>query len=174
MHIVLGIIGLLTAAYFLIIRARNAAEMTGEFMEIADDVRAAARRFGFRKKYEQHPVEAIEEPNIAAVTVATAYLEMHGLPTEETRTALSDAVQVTLDVSAKDAEELMVLGRWLMNESGGAQPAITRASKKLYALGARDVAPLMEILKPISSDPLSDQQREALHEIKRAFHIKGN
>jgi len=174
MHIVLGVLGLLTAVYFFVIRARNAAEMTTELMDIADDVRAAARRFGFRRQHAQHPVDAVEEPNIAAATVSVAYLELHGLPTEETRASLSNALQVILDVSAKDAEELMVLGRWLMNECGGAQPAIVRASKKLYALGARDVEPLMEILKPVSANPLTDQQREALHDIRRAFHIKGN
>ena len=44
MHIVLGILGLLTAVYIFVMRARGAAEMTHELLDIADDVRAAARR----------------------------------------------------------------------------------------------------------------------------------
>ena len=66
----------------------------------------------------------------------------------------------------------MILGRWLMNECHGAEPAVTRASRQLFKLTGGDIGPLMEILKHASADPLSDQQREALEEIKRAFRIR--
>ena len=44
MHIVIAAIGILTAVYFFVMRARNAADMTNELLDVADDVRAAARR----------------------------------------------------------------------------------------------------------------------------------
>ena len=172
MHIVIAVVGLITAAYFLIVRARNAAEMTSELLDMADDVRAAARRFGFRRNKAVHPVDAIEDVNTAAATVATAYLELHGLPTEETKNALLRSLQTELQVSKSDAEELLILGRWLMNECHGPAPAISRAARQLYRLTGGDIGPLMEILKAASADPLTDQQREALDEIRRAFRIK--
>lgn len=171
MHIVIAALGILTAVYFFVIRARNAAEMTNELLGMADDVRAAARRLGFSRKKAMHPVDAIDEPNTAAATVAIAYLELHGLPTEETRAALARALQSHLEVSLKEAEELMILGRWPMNECQGAQPAIARAAKRLHALTKGEIGPLLEILKAISADPLSDRQREALEDIRRAFRI---
>lgn len=172
MHIVIAAAGILTAVYFLVIRARNAAEITHELMDMADDVRAAARRLGFRRNKAMHPVDAVDDPNTAAATVAMAYMELHGLPTEETRDALLRALQTTLDVTLKEAGELMVLGRWLMHECQGPAPAIARASKRLYALSGGDIAPLLTILKPVTSDPLSDRQREALADIRRAFRLK--
>ena len=101
-----------------------------------------------------------------------AYMELHGLPTEETRDALLVAMQKELDVSKADADELLILGRWLMNECNGPAPAIGRASRRLFRLTEGDIGPLLEILKSASADPLSDQQREALDEIRRAFRIK--
>lgn len=171
MHIVVAVLGILGAVYFFVMRARNAAEMTSELLDMADDVRAAARRLGFRRMKAMHPVDAIEDPNTAAATVAVAYMELAGMPTEETRNALIVAMQSNLQVDKTEAEELLVLGRWLMNECQGADPAVARASRCLYKLTSGDIGPLMEILKSVSADPLGDRQREALDDIRRAFRI---
>ena len=172
MHIVIAVLGILGAVYFFVMRARGAAEMTSELLDVADDVRAAARRLGFRRNKAMHPVDAIEDPNTAAATVAVAYMELDGMPTEERRQALVLAMQSQLEIDKTEAEEQMVLGRWLMNECQGAQPAITRAARCLYKLTGGDIGPLMEILKPISGDPMGDHQREALEEVRRAFRIR--
>lgn len=172
MHIVIAIIGIATAAYFLIIRARNAAEMTHELLDVADDVRAAARRFGFRRNKDMHPVEAIEDPNTAAATIAMAYVELDGLPTEDIRADLLRAMQSQLEIDKPEAEDLLVLGRWLMNECNGPQPAIDRSARRLFKLTSGDIGPLMEILTAVSTDPISDHQREALDDIRRAFRIR--
>ena len=171
MHFVVAALAALAGIYFFVMRARNAAEMTTELLDVADDVRAAARRFGFRRKHESHPVNSIDDPKLALATVAVAYMELSGLPTEDTKSNLLNAVQRELNVDLKEAEELAVLGRWLMNECSGAVPAIARASKRLYRLD-KNVTPLMEVLKDLSDTPLSDQQRDALHDIKQAFHIR--
>ena len=80
---------------------------------------------------------------------------------------LLKALQSELNIDLKDAEELSVLGRWLMNECKG----ITRASKRLYRMD-KNVTALMAVLKDLSDTPISDQQRDALHDISRAFHIR--
>lgn len=172
MHIIIAAIGILAGIYFFVMRAKNAAEMTSELLDVADDVRAAARRFGFRRNKAAHPVESIEDANTAAATVAMAYMELQGLPTEETRNALVKSLQSELQIPKSDAEELLILGRWLMNECNGPEPAIPRAARQLYKLTAGNISPLMEILKSVTADPLGDRQREALDDIKRAFRIR--
>ncbi len=171
MHIVIGVIGLITAVYFFVLRARNAAEMTHELMDMADDVRAVARRLGFRRIKAQHPVDAIEDPNTAAATLAVAYMELHGMPTETTHEALLKSMQSSLEIDLKEAEEQIILGRWLVNECKGPSPAISRAAKRLYQLTSGDIGPLLDILGSVTADPASEQQTEAIHEIKRAFRI---
>ncbi len=171
MPFVVAALAALAAVYFFVMRARNAAEMTTELLEVADDVRAAARRFGFRRHHDVHPVESVDDPNLALATVAVSYMELRGLPTEETKADLLKALQRELRVDLKEAEELSVLGRWLMNECNGASPALARASKRLHRLD-KNVTPLMAVLSDLSDDPLSDKQRDALHDIKQAFRIR--
>ena len=81
MHILLGILGLATAAYFLIIRARRGAEMASEVLDVADDIRAAARRFGFRRQHNQHAVDSIDDPVLAIAGLGTAFIALDDLPT---------------------------------------------------------------------------------------------
>ena len=171
MHIVLGVIALVTTAYFLVLRARNAAEMSHELLDMADDVRAAARRLGFRRNKAQHPMDAVEDPNTAAAAIAVSYLELDDLPTAEQRGNVLVALQSALEVDKSQAEELMVLGRWLMTQCNGPVPAITRAARNLYRMTGGDPGPMMQILTAASTDPISDKQRDALGEIKRAFRI---
>lgn len=176
MHIVIAVLGAIAAVYFFIIRARNAAEMTNEIVDAANDVRLAARRFGFRTFKNRHPVEGIEDPNIAIATIANAFLELEGLPSREQQNALLRQMQTELRLSLTDAEELLVLGRWMQGQCGGASPAISRAARKLHKLqGAAALTPLMPILKEsvlAASQGLSERQKEALQDIKNAFHIR--
>lgn len=172
MHFILGLIAIATAAYFLIIRARNAAEMTHELMDVADDVRAAARRLGFRRNKAQHPVEAIEDPSLAAATLALAYLEIDGLPTEERKNALLLALQSRLELSLKEAEEMVLLANWLIQECQGPQPAIARVSRKLFKMTEGNIGPTMDILNDVSEAPLSARQKTALEDIKTAFRLR--
>lgn len=173
MPFIVAALGALAAVYFFVIRARNAAEMSNELLDVANDVRSAMRRFGFSRRQDQHPVDSIDDPNVARATIAVSYMELHGLPTEETRDALVRAIQSAWDVSAPEAEELTILGRWLMNECNGASPAIARTSKKLVKIdGTGNLDKLMTVLKSVSQDPLSDRQRDALGDIKTAFRIR--
>ena len=176
MHIILGLIGLITVAYVWIWRMRSAAEMTQELAGVAGDVMAAARRLGFRRKLNLHPAESVEEPKLAVGGLAAAFLELGGLPTAEQQDAMMTALQKHLDLGLKDAEETLILGRWLVGESGGAVPAISRLSRRLVKLDrAGSLTPLMAVLNDVAlvgRGGISDRQREALEEIATAYRVK--
>jgi len=171
--IILAIIGILAAAFFWAQRARNARDAVGEIADMANDVRLAARRFGFSRKMNVHPVESIEDPRLAIASIATAFIELDDLPTAEQRKKLTVQLRSKLRLDAKEAEEMEILGRWFMSECGGADPAIARLSRKLYKLGgAEQIEPLMDVLKGAMIGPLSDKQREALDDITRAMRVR--
>lgn len=175
MHIVLAVIGAIGAAYYFVWRARNAAEMTHELLDVANDVHAAARRIGFSRRKNQHPVEGIEQPELAIATIACAFLELAGLPTQEQKDRLVISLRKNLRASDEDVTEHMVVGHWLVQECQGAGPAIERTSRKLMKLsGADHWEPLMATLKDIiaTQDDMTARQGEALQDIKRAFRIK--
>ena len=173
MHIILGILGLAAAAYFLVMRARNGAEMAGELLEVADDIRAAARRWGFRRNRNVHPVDDIDDPRVATAAIGTAFIALDDLPTADARSKLAASVARTNDLPAKDAQELLILGQWLVENSGGPAQSLTRLSKRLFKLGGNNqYGPLTGLLQDTVIGELSERQIEALDDIKRAFHIK--
>ena len=173
MHVILGIIGIATAAYFLVLRARRGAEVASDVMDMAGDVAAAARRFGFRRRYNQHPVDSVEEPNLAIAALATAFVALDDLPTQEDRKRLDIALRKHLNLDASGAQEIEVLGQWLVSECNGAEPAVLRLAKRLNKIdGAASFATLMEVIQSAARAPLSQRQSAALHDIKTAFRLQ--
>lgn len=172
MPFLLALLGIIGAAYFWAQRARNARDMLGDVADMANDVRLAARRFGFSRKMNTHPVESIEDPRLAIAAIATSFIELDDLPTAEQRQLLTVQLRSKLRADAAEAEEMEVLGRWFMTECGGAEPAVARLSRKLYKLsGADHMEPLMDILKASVSE-LSERQRDALEDITRAMRVR--
>ncbi|WP_368184032.1 hypothetical protein [Aestuariibius sp. HNIBRBA575] len=172
MPILIAVLGGLAAVYFFVNRAKNAADLSHDLLGVANDVRLAARRFGFQRRSNTHPADSIEDPKLAIATIAIAFLELDDLPTKEQRGLLDVQLRSTLRVSAQDSSELQILGRWLMNECQGPQPAITRLARVLFKLdGANSFEPLLTILKGITTEDLSGAQREAINDIRRGFKL---
>lgn len=175
MHIVVGVLALIGIAYFWMVRMRAAAEMTQELAGVAGDVVNAARRFGFRRKHNQHPVDAVDEPKLAIGGAGLAFLELSGLPNSDQHDALLRGLQSHLGLSLKDAEEAAILGRWLVSESGGAEPGFARLTRRLRKIAPQEgFEPLMGVLNDVAGaarDGLSEKQKEALQEVTRAFRL---
>ena len=175
MPVLIAVVGAITAALFFVMRARNAAHAASDLMDMANDVRLAARRFGFRRRTNVHPAESIEDPSIAIAGIASAFLELDDLPTSDQRSALMRAMSTTLDLSRQDADELSILGRWIANECGTPDAAISRLSRKLVRVSGQDaLTPLLTVVNATltaSSSALNTHQREALDDVKRAFRV---
>ncbi len=175
MPFILGLIALAGAAYIWVIRARNAAEITHEISGVASDVMAAARRFGFRRRLNTHPVDSLDDPDIAVASAALAFLEMSGLPTTEQQNAMIVSLQSHLTMSHDKAQEALILGRWLIVECQGPVPAFARMAKRLYKLkGAGSFEPLLAVLHDIAKSGrtvLTEQQKDALADLTRLYRI---
>ncbi len=176
MPVLLAILALAGAALFWMNRARNAAHVASEVADMAETVLGAARRFGFRRKADRHPVDSIEDKKVAIGGLATAFMELSGLPTTEEKKALVVGLQSSLDLSHADAEEMTILGHWFVNCCNGPQPAVARLARQVNRLaGAEGLTTSMEVIQRIAEaggGVLSPQQGEALDEIKRVFRIK--
>ncbi|MEM9871325.1 MAG: hypothetical protein AAF822_08705 [Pseudomonadota bacterium] len=173
MPVILGLVALATAAFFLIVRARRGAEVASDVMDMAGDVAAAARRFGFRRRYNQHPVDSVDEPNLAIAALATAFIALDDLPTADDRKRLDIALRKHLSLDASGAQEIEVLGQWLVSECNGAEPAVPRLAKRLNKLdGGASFATLMEVIQTAARTPLSRRQAAALQDIKTAFRLQ--
>ena len=175
MPILIALAGIIFTAYIWANRARNAKHIASDIADMAGDVKAAARRFGFSRKMNAHPVESIDEPNIAAAAIADAYMSLVDMPTREQRATMQNTLADVLQVDAAAAEELLVLGRWMVNSCGTPHAALSRLAKKLHRLeGAQALAPMEQILAGITpdADKISVHQEEALHELRTALRVR--
>lgn len=176
MPYLIALMGLVIGAYFWIQRARMAAEATQDLAGMAQDVMAAARRFGFRRRHDMHPVESLDDPDVAIAGASVAFLELGGLPSTEQQDKLILSLQSHLGQNQDKAEEAAILGRWLVNECGGAQQGLERLTRRLHKMkGAETFQPLMAVLRDVAASSrdgqVSNRQREALEEIARLFRI---
>jgi hypothetical protein len=175
MPFLLGLLALIGAAFFWAQRARNAAEMTRELAGVASDVAAAARRFGFRRRGNVHPVESLDDADVAFAGAGIAFLELGGLPSTEGQAALIRSLQSRRDMAHDKAQEALILGRWLVTESQGAQPGFTRLVRKLFKMqGQAGFEPLMLVLRDVveaNAGVMSPQQGDALDEVKYIYKL---
>ena len=78
MHILLGLVSLLTVVGGIIFWLRMVSRATKGAIELTDDVRAAFRRFGFTAKSQTDPLDAVDDPRVAAVGIFIALARMDG------------------------------------------------------------------------------------------------
>ncbi len=175
MPFILGLLALIAGAYFWAQRARNAAEITRELAGVASDVAAAARRFGFRRRGNIHPVESLEDADVAVAGVGIAFLELGGLPSTEQQDRLIISLQSRLGMDHDKAKEALILGRWLVTECNGAQPGLTRLARRCAKM--KDMAgfeTLMMVLGDITTangGVMSPHQGDALDEVKYIYKL---
>ncbi|NRB19325.1 MAG: hypothetical protein HRU33_17570 [Rhodobacteraceae bacterium] len=176
MPLLIAILGIAAAVYFVLNRARNAALMAGDLVDVAKDVKLAARRFGFRRQTNMHPVESVEDTNLATAALAIAFQQLDGTPGRDQSDKLICQLQGQLGMDSDAAENAAVLGRWLVSQCGGTEAALARLSRKAYRLGgAEALQPLMEILNgSLSDNGLSPRQQDAMDGVCFAFRKAGS
>lgn len=173
----LALLAIAGGVVFWMLRARNAAHAARDLADMAGDVLSAARRFGFRRRYDEHPVDSLQEPDVAIAGLGMAFMELGGLPSREQQEALLISLQHHLNHDIGKAQEAQLLGRWLVTECGGAQPGFTRLAKRLAKLGGAQVFdPCMAVLRDVAANgpggTVSPQQKDALEELARAFRLR--
>lgn len=176
MPILIALIGAAITAYIWMNRAKRGAEIASDLIDVASELKNAPRRYGFRRRANQHPVDGIEEPNLAISGLAVAFLEMDNLPTADARAQMDVSLRKHLGLDAKQAQEITVMGRWFVEECHGAVQAFPRLAKKLHKLdGASHFNNLMAILTEITQSTEggpSTRQSEALTDLARIFRLK--
>lgn len=149
----------------------------GDAVNVAQDVvttaRNAPRRLAFRRQHNAHPVEGIDDARIALCALSQAFIELDDLPTQDQRQKLAVMLRTELRASAEEAEEMEVLGRWLVGQCQTPQAAITRLSRRLFKIdGDASWAKLEKMLTGLVGAELSAAQVDAITEMKRALHIR--
>lgn len=138
--------------------------------DVVTTVRNAPRKLAFRRQTAAHPVEGIDDPRIAICALGQAFIELDDLPTKEQRDRLALNLRTKLRCDADEAEEMEVLGRWLVSQCNGATEAVPRLSRRLAKLDdGRSWDDLQDFLGELAGDGLSESQASAITDMKLAF-----
>jgi hypothetical protein len=172
MPVLFGLVAAIGGVIFWLIRARMAANVATELADMAGSLAGAARRFGFRRRHDMHPVDCIEDHTLAAGALTVAFTEQGAAQTTDLRNTHLVSLQSHFAISKDEAEELLVMGHWMVNECNGPAPATTRLAKKLMKLtGSHGLDAPLKVINDVASAAggLTDAQRDALHDLQRIF-----
>ncbi len=144
MHILAGVLALILGVAFWIYRLRAASEAAATLADAANDVRLAARRFGFRRKTNLHPVDCVEDARLAAMGVVAAVAQLDRGWDRDVSDIMVRHAQSIFEVDVNEATEMVVFGRWLSDQSGTKAEIVRRLAKRILALAGPDALPDLE------------------------------
>ncbi|MGB0505544.1 MAG: hypothetical protein ACPGGK_05040 [Pikeienuella sp.] len=174
MPVILAIIAILIGAAIWYQRARAATNAADDLLGAANDIRLAARRFGFKSQSNLHPVDQIEDPRQAAAGIAAIIAAMDGALTEVELKALETETRTVLNATAEEAPELAAYGRWIAGQGPNPEEMARRLGRKLNKLAGGEVGPdLIDYVTRVSvaGAPLDARQIDALDSIRRQFGL---
>jgi uncharacterized tellurite resistance protein B-like protein len=143
LHTLLAALGILAAAAYWIYRIRQTADSTRVVLDAAQDVKAAARKFGFRTRANQHPSEGVDDARVTAAALLVLVAETDGGISRAEQSAILQQLQTVFQMSSSDADELFMFAKWLASQGSNPDDMIRRFIKRTVVLGGRDTLPDM-------------------------------
>jgi hypothetical protein len=134
MPVLIAIIGILVGGVIWYNRIKAAGEAAGELKDMANDVRLAARRFGFKRRSNVHPIDAIDDARLAASGIVAATAQMDGLWDQSMWDAMVQQCQSVFGSALDEAEEIVTFSRWIADQGKNLHETVRRLSKRLKAL----------------------------------------
>ena len=172
MHILAGLLAVAGIVFFVLWRLRNAAAAAQDVIEVADDVRAAMRRFGFRQEAHQNPLDGIEDPRIAAAGILAAFAYMDSAFSQAEIAGIEAACAEAFDCDAEEARHLCAYGRWLVQQSQGNMGEVIRRlarnlEGRLTAQERRQLLGMVETLARIDGGEFSEAQEDSYRRLEQ-------
>lgn len=172
MHIVIG--ALLAVGGAVLWWARRNPEDALHIAQNAVTVaQNAPRKIAFRRQYNQHPVDGIDDSRLVVSALGHAFIALDDLPTREARKQLEAVLRKTYRLSEEDAVEMQSLSVWLIEQCGGAQASISRLGRRLHKINGKNAwDDLRKVFESAASQELSVRQLDALEDLKLALRIR--
>ena len=178
MPVVLAVLAALGGAYFWYWRLKNAKEASETLIDVANDVRLAARRFGFRRKVNVHPVESIDDDRLGVASLIAALMQVDRSWDRDMGQELSDALHRYYAIPGEEADEMVTFARWMSEQCGTKHEAVRRIAKRLADVSGKsaleDIKALSDSLVADGAGNYSEDTSEAIETLRRQFrYAKG-
>ncbi len=127
MHILLGLAAVLGGLAFWWWRFKMVKQATDEIGDMAGRIWGQYKRNKFRKKVEDSPLEAVDDPVAAAVVMMLAVAKEAGPITPEVEAAVQG--EITGQMKIAEPTELLVFGKWVASHVEDANNVSLRYAK---------------------------------------------
>jgi hypothetical protein len=127
MHILLGLVAVLGGLAFWWWRLKAIKEATDDISDAAGRAWGKYKRHKFRKKVEDSPLEAVDDPAAAAVIMMLAMAKEAGPVTPDVERAVSD--EITGSMKIADPTELLIFSKWVASHVEDANNVSLRYAK---------------------------------------------
>jgi len=168
MHILIAVLGVAIGIGLWLWRARLAAKAA---IDTADDIRAAVRRFGYRRKANTNPLDGIDDPRLAAAGILAAFASMDGGIGREEIASIAEECRRGFQTDAGEAEQIGAYGRWLVQQSTNMDEAVRRLARnlegKLTDVEKDQLMGMIERVASVEEGALSEAQRCTLDQLAR-------
>jgi uncharacterized tellurite resistance protein B-like protein len=148
MHIILGILAVLGAIAYFIIRANQVNQASREILETAVDAKALMRSSRWRRKAKTDPVRSVSDPRLAASAMMCAMAQSEGGLTERQQAEILALITRHFQLDGQAAEEMFAQGRWLASD-------------------VKELSSFLHRLAPVIADHCAEQERRELAEMLR-------
>lgn len=127
MHIILGLLALLGGGAFWWWRMKMIGEAASEVTDVAGRAWGKYKRAKFRRKVEDSPLEAVDDPVAAAVVLLYALAQEAGEVTRSVEAAIRQEAEKTMGVD--NPTELLVFGKWVAGHVKDVNNVVLRYAK---------------------------------------------
>lgn len=111
MQFILGFLAILGGGAFWWWRMKMIGEAANEITDAAGRAVGKYKRYKFRKKVEDSPLEAVDDPLAAAVVMMIAVARERGPLLDSTEAAIARELKTVMHVA--DPSEVMVFAKWV-------------------------------------------------------------
>lgn len=166
------LLGVAAAVGIWLVRARMAADAAQGALDVADDVRAAIRRYGYKRSVRGTALDGIEDTRLAASGMMWAIARLDGDTTKaQSDRILRECVEV-FQTDAAEATDISAYGRWL-SQQGDTEEVLRRLSRGMRGkLDDAQRGQLLAMLERIASSEggaPNERQRDAFEMIGRVL-----
>jgi len=153
-------------------RARNAADAAQSVFEMASDAKAAARRFGYRRKNNKSPLDTVDDPRLSAAGMLVAIAKLDGDISRDQVERITRECIETFEVGAAEGADMTAIGRWL-SQQGEPEEVLRRLARSMRgSLDADRLESLYGMLERVASvegGEVSERQTSAIEMVRRTF-----
>lgn len=165
--------GLIAAGFFTYRQFQRGAYIAGGMIDAPAPVRAAAKRLGFHAQPNVHSIASIPTDELCVAAMAVAFAQMDDKATPDEAVIIA-SLQKHFNLEQAEAQDMTLIGPWLVEQGGGPTPAFERLTKRLKQLDHGPVfSKMMHVIGDVKAagtkGMASARQADAMGTLARIF-----